>query len=116
MMTLAFRRLHIERGTSRPGNADARLLNDCWLSSPYTQIEPVMAFQLGLPVLIAREHGVLAEGVLERGVLGSGVPDFDLSQPPSVFLESPEWLQGLQRWEGFVSRVIEHKGEPPGHC
>lgn len=115
LMTLAFRRLHVERGTSRPGDVDAKPLDDCWLSSPYAQIEPVMAFQLGLPVLIAREQGVLAEGVLERGVLGSGVPDFDLSQPPAVYLESPEWLQGLQRWEGFVSRVIEHKGEPPGN-
>jgi len=113
ILTLAFRRLHIERGTSRPGDTDAQSLIDCWLSSPFTQIEPAMAFQLGLPVLIAREQGVISEGVLERGVLGSGVPDFDLSQPPAVYLESPEWLQGLQRWEGFVSRLVECKGEPP---
>ncbi len=113
LLTLAFRRLHIESGTSRPGDNDAKPLQDAWLSSPYAQIEPVMAFQLGLPVLIAREQGVYAEGVLERGVLGTAVPDFNLAGPATGYLESPEWLQGLQRWEGYVSRVIERKGEPP---
>jgi hypothetical protein len=113
MLTLAFRRLHVRTGTSRPGDHDERTLDDVWLSSPYAQIEPAMAFQLGLPILVAREQGVLAEGVLERGVVGTSVPEFDLDQPPEVYLDSPEWLQGLQRWEGFVSRVIEHKGEPP---
>jgi hypothetical protein len=113
LVTLAFRRLQIERGTSRPGDADAQPLDRVWLSSPYAQIEPVMAFDLGLPVLLAREQGVLAEGVLERGVLGAGVPDFDLSEPAGTYLGSPEWQHGLQRWEGFVSRVIEAKGEPP---
>lgn len=29
-----------------------------------------MAFQLGLPILSLKEEGVLAEGVLERGVTG----------------------------------------------
>jgi hypothetical protein len=113
VLTLAFRRLHVGSGTSRPGDADEQPLVDAWLSSPYAQVEPVMAFQLGLPVLIARERGVFAEGVLERGVLGTGAPDFDLSLPAASYLDSPEWLQGLQRWEGYVSRVIERKGEPP---
>lgn len=113
LVTLAFRRLQIERGTARPGDADAKPLDQAWLSSPYAQIEPVMAFDLGLPVLIAREQGVFAEGVLERGVLGTQVPDFDLSLPAGTYLDAPEWQHGLQRWEGFVSRVIEAKGEPP---
>lgn len=113
LLVLAFRRLQVERGTSRPGDTDAMPLDQRWLSSPYAQIEPVMAFDLGLPVLLAREQGVLAEGVLERGVLGTHTPDFDLSLPASAYLDAPEWQQGLQRWEGFVGRVIEAKGEPP---
>lgn len=113
LLTLAFRRLQIEQGTSRPGDTDARPLAGVWLSSPYAQIEPAMAFDLGLPVLLAREQGVFAEGVLERGTLGTSVPDFDLALPADAYLEGPEWLHGLQRWEGFVSRVIEAKGEPP---
>lgn len=113
MLTIAFRRIAVEKGCSRPGDADERRLDGQWLSSPYAQIEPAMAFQLGLPVLIAREKGVLAEGVLERGVLGTSLPEFDLDRPAQAYLDSPEWQQILQRWEGFVSQVIESKGEPP---
>lgn len=30
-----------------------------------------MAVQIGLPVLILRESGVVADGILEKGVLGT---------------------------------------------
>ena len=72
-----------------------------------------MAFQIGLPVLIIREKGVLADGVLEKGVIGTYMPEFDLDKPTTSYLTSKEWEQIIQKWEGHVSQVIEFKGNPP---
>ena len=60
LVTIAFRRSLIKQGTGKPisdiGEEEYDLSNK-WLTSPYCQIEPAMAFQLGLPVLILRERG-----------------------------------------------------------
>jgi len=72
-----------------------------------------MAYQVGLPVLILREHGVIDEGILERGVLGLYMPEFDLTKPIDAYLSSVEWNEMLGRWEGFVRAVVETKGNPP---
>ena len=37
-----------------------------------------MAYQLGLPILIFRQKGVIDDGILERGVVGLYMPEFDL--------------------------------------
>lgn len=72
-----------------------------------------MAFQIGLPVLIIREQGVMADGVLEKGVIGTYMPEFDLSNPTQNYLSSDEWGQIIRRWECYVSSVVESKGNPP---
>ena len=72
-----------------------------------------MAFQLGLPVLILREKGVIAEGILEKGVLGVYMPEFDLSGNLDEYFKSREGVQIIQQWEGCVRRVVENKGKPP---
>lgn len=88
-------------------------LSGSWLSSPYCQIEPAMAFQLGLPVLIFRETGVLEDGILEKGVLGIYMPEFDLNKPIDSYFQSDEFLQMIGKWEGYVRKVVEKKGTPP---
>ena len=75
MVTIAFRRSLIKQGIGKPGsdiNEEQYDMSNAWLTSPYCQIEPAMAFQLGLPppVLILREKGVIAEGILEKVFLG----------------------------------------------
>ena len=70
LVTIAFRRSLIKQGTGKPNSdigEEEYDLSNKWLTSPYCQIEPAMAFQLGLPVLILREKGVIAEGILEKG-------------------------------------------------
>jgi hypothetical protein len=117
LITIAFRRTLVEKGIVR-ANAD---LDDCepspicsvWWTSPYCQIEPAMAYQLGLPVLIFREKGVVAEGLLEKGVIGMYMPEFDLSKPIDAYFGSDEWRDVISRWEGFVRGVVETKGNPP---
>lgn len=116
LVTIAFRRSIIQHGTGKPtsdiGEKEYDLSNK-WLTSPYCQIEPAMAFQLGLPVLILREKGVIAEGILEKGVLGTYMPEFDLDCNLDEYFKSREWIQIIQKWEGYVRKVVENKGRPP---
>lgn len=46
-------------------------ISNKWLTSPYCHIEAAMVFQIELPVLVFREKGVIDDGILEKGVLGS---------------------------------------------
>jgi hypothetical protein len=71
-----------------------------------------MAYQLGLPTLILRESAVVADGILEAGVAGLYMPEFDLDTPSDYF-ESYEWQDLIVKWEHQVRSVVDHKGEPP---
>jgi hypothetical protein len=117
LITIAFRRTFIETGASRfetdiPGLASAPVERR-WLTSPWAHIEPAMAYQLGLPVLIFRERDVLEEGILEKGVVGTYMPEFDLERPLDEYFGSPEWGGIIGKWEGYVRAVVESKGNPP---
>lgn len=116
LLAVAFRRSYISNGTMKPNSNIGQKetdLSGSWLSSPYCQIEPAMAFQLGLPVLIFRETGVLEDGILEKGVLGIYMPEFDLNKPIDSYFQSDEFLQMIGKWEGYVRKVVEKKGTPP---
>lgn len=117
MITIAFRRLHISAGASRHGtdmpDVYSQPIQDKWLTSPWCQIEPAMAYQLGLPVLVLREKGVLAEGILEKGIVGTYMPEFSLDEDPHTYLQSNEWSALSGKWEGYVRSVIDTKGSPP---
>ena len=84
LVSIAFRRTHASDVVKYPladiPGAMERNDANVWFTSPYCQIEPAMAFQLGLPILILREQGVLAEGVLEKGVTGLYLPEFTLAE------------------------------------
>ncbi len=121
LITIAFRRAYIEKGCSRP-ESDITLskgskttssdISDTWLTSPFCQIEPAMAFQMGLPILILRENGVIAEGILERDVLGQYLPEFNLDENMDDFFSSEEWRQILSQWCNYVEQVYRRKGNP----
>lgn len=117
LITVALRRTIVSTGKSRPDpdvpEAEESDINDQWLTSPYCQVEPAMAYQLGLPVLILRERGVLAEGLLEKGVIGTYMPEFRADGDADDFLDSAEWNALVGKWEGFVRAVVERKGNPP---
>lgn len=116
LVAIAFRRSLIEQGIGKPASDIGQKeydLSGQWLTSPYCQIEPAMAFQLGLPVLILREKGVLAEGVLEQGVLGVYMPEFDLDSNLDDYFKSKEWTQIIIKWECYVRKVVDNKGKPP---
>ncbi len=116
LLTIAFRRAHIKEGISKPqsdiGESESKLDN-LWLTSTYCHIEPAMAFQIGLPILILRENGVIADGILEKGVIGTYMPEFNLDGDPLTYFKNREWSQLIGIWEGQVRNVVQKKGQPP---
>lgn len=115
MLTIAFRRAYIKEGKGKPDSdieENSYSLNDKWITSPWSHIEPAMAFQIGIPVLILREQGVIADGILEKGILGTYLPEFDLDKKDS-YLDLEEWNQIIGTWEGYVRAVVATKGKPP---
>jgi hypothetical protein len=117
LLTIAFRRTFVEKSVERHCTDIEGLreneIKAQWLTTPWAHIEPAMAFQLGLPILIFREEGVLADGVLERGVVGLYVPEFNLDKPMDEYFDSVEWKGIMRKWEGYVRTVLERKGRPP---
>jgi hypothetical protein len=117
VVTIAFRRVQVREGVAKRRRPSGELgddnLRDQWLTTPWAHIEAAMAFQLGLPVLIFREAGVIADGLLEPGVVGLYMPDFDAGASVREYLESPQWTEPLGQWEGRVRAVVERKGRPP---
>ena len=116
VITIAFRRAMIAAGTGKPQSdldAEAYDLSGKWLTSPWSHIEPAMAFQLGLPILVLREAGVVDDGILERGVMGLYLPEFDLDSGHENYLDLPEWKQIIAKWESRIRQVAGRKGQPP---
>jgi hypothetical protein len=117
LLTIAFRRTYVEKGTARLRTDIDKLeetrIDDTWLTTPWAHIEPAMAYQLGLPVLILREKGVAADGILERGVVGLYMPEFDLDAAAEDYLLAAEWKGIIGKWEGYVRAVVDRKGRPP---
>ncbi|KAK5220002.1 hypothetical protein LTR72_007533 [Exophiala xenobiotica] len=119
LLCVAFRQTHIDKGegTVRFGRkllCETKPINDVWLTSPWAHIEPAMAYQVGLPILILREAGVVDDGVLGKGILGLYMPQFDLADlGEEHYLSSPEWAEISKRWEGHVRTVVDNKGRPP---
>ncbi|AGZ39469.1 hypothetical protein [Actinoplanes friuliensis] len=117
LITVAFRRTYIEKGTGnhRTDLSDRQSyeVDGRWTTSPWSQIEPAMAYQLGLPILILREEGVIPEGMLQRGVAGMYMPEFDLGTSLDDYFGSPEWNDVIFKWEAQVRTVVDRKGSPP---
>jgi len=56
---------------------------------------------------------VIADGILEKGVVGLYMPEFDLDVLLDTYFKSIEWNDIIRRWEGFVRSVVDKKGTPP---
>lgn len=118
LISVAFRRMHVAQGdvnrdSDLPDSAP-REVEDVWFTSPWSQIEPAMAYQMGLPIIMLREKGVVAEGLLQPGIVGLYLPEFDCSGPSGTsYLDGAEWSQIFREWEHEVRSVVKTRGRPP---
>ena len=117
LITIAFRRTYVETAISKKDpdlpDASEQKMSAYWVTSPYCQIEPAMAYQIGLPTLILRERGVFADGLLDKGIVGIYMPEFSLDQSPTDYLHSHEWADLVGKWEGYVRSVVDVRATPP---
>jgi hypothetical protein len=117
LITIALARTFIEKGTGNYRTDVDKMteyaLDGKYLTSPWAHIEAAMAYQLGLPILIFRQAGVIADGLLEKGVAGTYMPEFNLDMPLDDYFAGGEWAGVISKWEGYVRAVVENKGNPP---
>lgn len=115
LLTVAFRRAYIAKGVGKPDtdipNMKQYDISDKWITSMYCHIEPAMAFQIGLPILIFRESGVIADGILEKGVTGLYMPEFNLDLDESIeeYFKGDEWKQVIGAWENHVKNIYYNR-------
>lgn len=116
VLVFALRRYRIESGMAvfldKSGQQAERVISGTWITSPWCHIEAGMGFQLGLPVLAFREEGVLADGVLEHGVMASYMPEVLVNNDIESFLASQEWRQLINRFEADVRELRRIRGIP----
>ena len=117
LIVIAFRRTKIVNGVAYEigtGVAPKSTpLAGEWTTSPYCHVEPVLAGQLGLPVILLREADVICDGVLRAGVLGGEVHTFDLRRPLDAFFSSETWTTAARDWDYDVRTLVDAKGTPP---
>lgn len=117
VLTVGLRRMRIDQATVRPDadlpGAQPTSLNGRFATSPWCHIEPAMAYQVGLPILVLREQGVLEDGLMEPSSLGQYLPGIDLNGDIEGYLRSAEWRAVAGQWEGYVRAVADRKGNPP---
>ncbi|MFN7936449.1 MAG: hypothetical protein U0R19_24180 [Bryobacteraceae bacterium] len=116
VLVLALRRYRIDHGAAvyldKVGTLQERDISGTHITSPWCHLEAGMGFQLGLPVLAFRESGVIADGVLEHGVMAAYMPEISLDGDIDRFLQSPEWRQLINRFEADVRELRRQKGIP----
>ncbi|AGX42024.1 hypothetical protein [Clostridium saccharobutylicum] len=83
-----------------------------WEGSPFAQIEPAMAYQYGLPILLIRETGVEQNGIWSFGI----APFLLLEWNPNVsfedFFKSNAWLEIFQNWISQVRNGFYIQTQP----
>ena len=98
-------------------------VTDYDMDAPLTAIRRLMLESNGLVTIAFRRSLIkqgtgkpisdIAEGILEKGVLGVYMPEFDLNCNLDDYFKSKEWIQIIQKWEGYVRKVVDNKGKPP---
>lgn len=108
MLSVAFHRVEIKDAVSRPDTPREKVYTGGWISSPYLQIEPSMAYQQGLPLMILAEEGTILDGVfggiLEQGATPFFIPRFTLDSEDTVlqFFNSVYWKSIFLNWASDV--------------
>ncbi|OPJ57912.1 hypothetical protein [Clostridium oryzae] len=125
MISVAFHKVFVKEAILNPDAKNSKILTNFWLSSPYLQIEPAMAFQHGLPQLLLletdEEHGSICSpssnilgGVYEANSVPYSILKFSLTDDTSVknFLINAVWRENFAYWVGQVRNAYKMNTEP----
>ncbi|MBE6055004.1 MAG: hypothetical protein E7212_14100 [Clostridium sartagoforme] len=83
-----------------------------WEGSPFAQIEPAMAFQHGLPMLLIRESIVEQTGIWAYGIGPFLLLEWNPTLPISDFFNSNAWLEIFQNWISQVRNAYYLQTQP----
>ena len=89
-------------GVFKPSN------DEFWLGTAFSQIEPTMAYQYGLPLLLIIQSGVQKEGIYSFGVAPFTILTWNsdpLKPTPDdieVFFNGVQWKEILKNWAAEV--------------
>lgn len=84
-----------------------------WEGSPFAQIEPAMAYQYGLPILLIRESDVEQNGIWSFGIGPFLILEWDPSKPMEEFFRSNAWLEIFENWVCQVRNGFYIQTQPP---
>jgi hypothetical protein len=86
-----------------------------WVGSVYSQVEPSMAFQFGLPLLLVREEDTDAN----NGIWAGGIAPLNLfivwhseTQTVDQFFRTAEWRSAFENWSAQVRNAFYIQTEP----
>jgi hypothetical protein len=96
-------------------NLNQPLTGSTWEGSPFAQIEPAMAYQYGLPLLLIRETGVEQNGIWSFGIGPFLILEWDstASDPIASFFAQNDWKSIFQNWVGQVRNGFYLQTQPP---
>ncbi len=80
--------------------------------SPFAQIEPAMAYQYGLPILLIREAGVEQSGIWSFGIGPFLILEWDPTRSLEDFFTSNAWLEIFQNWISQVRNGFYLQTQP----
>lgn len=80
--------------------------------SPFVQLEPAMAFQHGLPLLLIREKGVEQTGIWSFGIGPFLILEWNSALPLDNFFTNSSWLEIFQNWTSQVRNGFYLQTQP----
>lgn len=85
-----------------------------WEGSPYAQIEPAMAYQYGMPLLLIREIEVEQSGIWFVGAGPFLILEWNSNaqNPIETFFKQTQWKSIFQNWVGHVREGYYIQTEP----
>lgn len=85
-------------------NLNEPLTGTVWEGSPFAQIEPGMAYQYGLPLLLIRETGVEQTGIWSFGIGPFLILEWDSTVPNPIetFFSRNDWKSIFENWTSQV--------------
>jgi len=113
LLAINFRRFYVQILESNVGEPPTT--TPFWEGSTFSQIEPAMAFQFGIPILLVREKGTdVSNGIWAGGITPLNIfVDWDSdNQSVEDFFNSVQWREVFANWAAEVRGNYLLRTEP----